>query len=907
MVCQLNSDTMIAAISKYKLTNFLLIFALLTFLSCGKDKTHLPAKAYHNTTSYFNGYYNANLLFLETLDQIEESYQFPDAGFLEVINYGDEDEIQSYVGQFDQIIEKNDVVIYKHPNGNFVDNCRLLNGKAWFYKQNYSLAMQNFDEVIDKYPESKLLPDAHIWRAKTFYMMENREQCKSIIEEEIIFSDTVVLSKKQATDLAIFRARLALDEENHAQAANFLEGHVENISNNRRRSRAHFLLGQLFDELKDFPKSLEHYSQVGKHSNDYDFVFKSKMKVARLFVDYQEGQDDDMQVYDYLNKLLKDEKNEEYRDQIYYEFALLEIKKDSLFAALDYLRNSIDVNISDQRQKALSYYKSGQIYFYNLVDYHNAQAYFDSAAQVINQEAPEYKEITNLAKTLKEYVTQLETIHYQDSMLWLASLPEEEVKAIIDSIVAEEERRIQEEKEREQEELLKQQQGNFTNSALLNQTTRRNNGRNQGAGGAWYFDNPSAVTNGRLQFQQRWKQRPNEDNWRRSKKNAGANFIEAEEDSAAVAEVDSTLLKQYGDKYQYYKDIPKTAEEVLAANQKIEEALYKLGQIYAQKLNEVDSAIKTYEYMLDRYENTEYTLRARYALYKLYLDKGSPLAEIQKNLIINEYPNTVYAYLIQGKDPKDLRKEEEEYLYAYDGLFVAYNNKEYETSLGFSNFLLQEYNEKSNLDLAKLQYIRGMSYGYTGNKDSLRNILTYVVETFPESEVVPPAKQTLALMQKGFTPTKQNKPSNESALNEPTTDPNLSDPNNPKYKDFAAELKPNDKVFVLMYIDKKNMAKAEANTKISNFNQQFYKDNKLKVFIFLYKQTHLVPYVNRFESIEAAEKYANDFKKSEIGKEVLTGDDAAVFYITHTNFKVAYGKKRMTDYIDYYQYILTKK
>lgn len=891
-----------AFMRSYKLTNFLLItVSLLALLSCAKDKTHLPARLYHNTTSYFNGYYNAKQLFNETLDELEEQYEFPEAGLIEVINYGDEDEIKSYTGRFDEVIEKNDVVMYKHPNGNYVDKCRLLNGKAWFYKKSYDLAMQNFDEVLDKFPDSELVPEVHFWRAKSFYMMENSEMARDVLEEEVLYNDTIELSKDLQAELAIFQARMAREAKDYLTAARLLEEQVPNISKRRRRARAHYLLGQLYDQQGNFSKSLENYHSVIDNTNAYEFVFRTRMKIARLYVDYQEGMDDDQLVYEYLTKLLKDEKNEEYRDQILFEFALLEYKKDSLTNALSYLRESLDANVGNRRQQALSYYKSGQIYFYDLQDYPNAQAYFDSAASAITETAPEYKEITSLAKTLKEYVTAVETIHYQDSMLWLAALPEEQLTAIIDTLVAQEERRKQEEQERELQKMM-EGQNDLNNLSLNNQLGRMSN-RNSGqsSGGSWYFDNPSAITNGRLQFQQRWGNRPNEDNWRRSNKSASTQLASTAPDSAAVEAVDSVALKQYGDKYAYYKDIPKTEEDKAVCNQKIEEALYKLGQIYAQNLNELDSAIKTYEYLLDRYEDSEYTLRARYALYKLYSEQGSPLANVQRNYILNEHPNTVYAYLILGKDPNELKQEEEEYLYAYDGLFAAYYNKEYETSLGFSEFLLQEYTDRGLTEqMARLQYIRGMSYGYTGNKDSLRTILTHLVNTYPDSEVAPPAQQTLALMDKGFTPTKSQEPKGEEEAGGAGKD----DPNLPQYEGFSTEVKPNDKIFVLMYIDKNAIPKAEANTKISNFNQQYAKEKKLKVFIFLYKQTHLVPYINRFDSIEDAQKYVNQFKSDPVAEEVLRGEDAAIFYITHSNFKVAYGKKRMTDYIDFYRYIL---
>ena len=113
---------------------------------------------------------------------------------------------------------------------------------------------------------------------------------------------------------------------------------------------------------------------------------------------------------------------------------------------------------------------------------------------------------------------------------------------------------------------------------------------------------------------------------------------------------------------------------------------------------------------------------------------------------------TIYAYLILGKDPNELKKDEEDFIYAYEGLFNAYADKQYETSLGFSEYLLaqSQFNDNPAIDLAKLHYIRGMSYGFTGAQDSLLNILTRVVNTYPEHEVTPVAQKTLNYIQNGI-------------------------------------------------------------------------------------------------------------------------------------------------------------
>ncbi|MEO1450268.1 MAG: hypothetical protein AAFV07_12120, partial [Bacteroidota bacterium] len=364
--------------------------------------------------------------------------------------------------------------------------------------------------------------------------------------------------------------------------------------------------------------------------------------------------------------------------------------------------------------------------------------------------------------------------------------------------------------------------------------------------------------------------------------------------------VDSALLKAYGDKYKYYKDIPREEEDFEKALSAIELAMYKLGQVYAQKLDEPDSAIKTFEGMLDRFgDDSDYTLRARYALYNLYLQEGkTALAEVQKSVILNDHPKTVYAYLILGKDPNELKEEEADFRFAYGGLFSSYEEEQYETSLGFSEFLLAQAEFADNpdeLDLARLYYIKGMSYGFLGEKDSLRDILTYVVSNYPAHEVTPIAQQTLNYMTKGLP--KKAAPTGGSG--------DAVSKSDPRFKGFKEEPGTNDKVFVLLYIDKTLITRNEATTKIANFNKSYYKEKKLKAFVFMYKQTHLLPYISHFKTIEEAQKYIDGFMNDDVSKEIMKTGEEKIFYITNTNFKIAYGQKRMTDYLAYYEGILT--
>lgn len=849
--------------SNHKCIHFLGIIALLCFLSCSKEKDTLPARAYHTTTSYFNGYYNANYLYKETINRLEDAYEFKDEGFIEIVIYPTEEEVKSYESDFENITKKNDAVLFKHPNGNYVDNCRLLTGKCWQYRQNYTLALKNFNFVLEEYPESDLIPEVWFRIAESHYLMENGEQARSVFQEMIVENDTFYFDEELSAEIAFFRTRIAIEDEKYQEAIEVLNENLPYVKGRQRIARTHFLLGQLYARNKDFARSLEQFNLVEKYSGDYDLAFKAKIRVARLYVDFQQDLGPESEVYKYLTSLLKDEKNLEYQDQIYYEFALLELKQDHQDEGIEYLKESIRVNVSNDRQKALSYYKIGQIYFYEQQAYDLAQTYYDSAASTISPQSPEYKEITTLAATLKEYITHKNTIHYQDSMLVLAALPDDELDALIDKLVEEDRKK----KEEEAQRLLEQMNSNNLNDPFFNpqlqNINRNNNRRNQGA--QWYFDNPSTITNGKLEFQQRWGQRRNEDNWRRSKKTSSLAFNNGNDPQAQAQPevVDSSLFQAVGkDRYQYYKDIPQSEEDIAKVIELIEISMYKLGQVYSQKLNEPDSAIEIFEGLLDRFRDGTYHLQTRYALYQLYREKHNNAYRVHEDYILNNHPNSVYAYLIQGRDPNELKKNEEEFRFAYDGLLNAYVNKMYESSVGFSEFLLAQadFGENPDLDMAQLQYIRGMSYGYIGERDSLERILTHVVNTYPSHEVTPKAQKTLDFLKNGI-------PAASPGAKDGAAGGENVDKNDPRFKGFTEQPKASDKIFVIMYVDKTKISKNDANSKISNFNKSYAKQKKLKVFTFMYQQTHLLPYISHFTKVEDAKAYVDAFLKAPADRE----------------------------------------
>jgi tetratricopeptide (TPR) repeat protein len=75
---------------------------------------------------------------------------------------------------------------------------------------------------------------------------------------------------------------------------------------------------------------------------------------------------------------LKDSKNKEFKDKIYYELGLFELKQKNLNGAIANFNKSLREG-NNKRIDGEAYLKLGEIYYDTLRKYELSQAYYDSA------------------------------------------------------------------------------------------------------------------------------------------------------------------------------------------------------------------------------------------------------------------------------------------------------------------------------------------------------------------------------------------------------------------------------------------------------------------------------------------------------------------------------------------------
>lgn len=190
-----------------------------------------------------------------------------------------------------------------------------------------------------------------------------------------------------------------------------------------------------------------------------------------------------------LLRMLKEAKNVEYRDQIYYALAAIELQESHKKQATVYLTQSAQATTTNKRQKAMSYEKLGDLSF-DKSDYVAAQKYFDSCSTVMPDNYPNGEEIKNKAAKLKSLVEAVETATFEDSVQRIALLSESDRKEYLEDVLDQMKKDLARKKRLEAQKLQEMQE------AL--------NKQNEASGKKGYWNNNKTLQEGLAEFKKNW-------------------------------------------------------------------------------------------------------------------------------------------------------------------------------------------------------------------------------------------------------------------------------------------------------------------------------------------------------------------------------------------------------------------
>ena len=945
----------------------LFFFVLITGCVTQKQKGDLTKaqRLYHNTTSRYNGYFNAKLLYEASVLALNTQYQDNYNKILPVYEYTEADDPKSVSEDLDNAIKKVSVVVSLHRDADWVDDCYLLMGKSQFLKQDYESAQEaleymvaefNPDAIAKKKARKKKNAKREADRSKKGKKAKKKASAKKKKKrkkskkkaskkrkkakskkkkgkkdkttEKVEAATKVVEAKEEAKEepvvaeepkknyflkhrpayqegvlwlamtyverenfLGAERLFTELEENPHlfadiqaqvapAKAYYFLEQDKQEeavaplteaitlADDKNEKARYAYILAQIHQEAGRSNEALASFEQAKKFSTNYEVEFSSELNVLKSSM--RSGKITEAEAEKQLEKMLKEAKNNEYQDQIYFVLADIALQAGNRPKAIDYLASSLETNSVNKAQKGESHLLLANLYFEE-EQYVDAKQNYDAALTTLSKNDDRYLEVKQLSESLTDIAKNIEIITLQDSLLAVSELSDKDKR----KLAAKMKRKQAEEALAKTKENQPGGQAGKAGGAAIPKTLGAGNVRTGLTGNSNFFAySEKSVKKGRRDFDRNWPGRTLEDNWRRSNKKSSS-IGESLEDVSSYEEAltDEEVTKMLA-------GVPTTDKEKEKANELIMTALYELGTLYRDRLKKNERAVTTLEELNNRYPGSRHELDSWYFLYLAHSDLGNETKKKEYfDKIIEKYGNTVYARVLQDPDylAKSQSKESkineyynETYALFTSGKYQEVKNRVAEVPRTFGG---------NNSHQPRFALLNAMSLGNLESKEVYINSLKEIITRYPNTDEEKRAKEILRLL------------GDRSIVDAGLLDPDKVEKAN---EIFKVE---DDKVHygIVVFNNKVNLTSVKST--ISDYNRKNHKLDQLRISnIYLGSDTNRpLIIIRKFKNKTGAMKYYDGIMRDP-SDYIKVKDEHTIFVVNQFNYREILRNKSAVEY-----------
>ncbi|WP_133993219.1 type IX secretion system periplasmic lipoprotein PorW/SprE [Dinghuibacter silviterrae] len=711
------------------------------------------------TVTHYNYYFNAHQKILQVLARCREEHQDDLTRLISFYGYALEDTKRERI-QLDSVIYKctAGIVLHDLRNG-WIDNLYLLIGQAFFLETKFDSADRILEflnyhfyvkeegdyhipigtgtqakngQVSIVNPENRKIwheafnrppsrNDGLIWQVRSYTEQGKYAQAAGLIS--LLRSDPQFPPRLQPA-LAEQEAYWFYCQGIWDSTAVYLERALPNAASQADQARWDYLLAQLYELCHQSAAAGKWYSKAIEQSTDPRIDIYARLYRALL------GQGNDKQTIPQtiaaLLRLADRDRFAPFRDILYLSAARLALQQPDTTEALHFLdlsaRNGGKGGVRNQAYLLMSDIGKTQ------GNYKIVATAYDS---LILTDPNLRDQIPVLAKDKALYdrvLVSILRVEREDSLQRIAALPEAERTAFVKNLL---------------HQLLKAQgvkeenNGNYYGSTGIRDSLNASDLFGTG-NGEWYFYNQSARSSGSSDFQSRWGNRPNVDNWRRQSamNTAGPGGViqphtteDALTAAAKKAGAKPLVLTMDG----LMSDLPLTPKALAASNDTVAYHLFRLGDLYKNEVGDNRAAVKVLEELYQRYP----TYKQEEALYDLYVCYHLMGDEVKANyylgLLHKRYPAAGKPAAPVKDTAADLATGR--YKDIYDQ-FIAGN---YDAALA----------EKKSADslfgtkywTPQLMYIQAVYYAHQRQDSSAIKVLNDLAAQFPKDPVTPRANK----------------------------------------------------------------------------------------------------------------------------------------------------------------------
>lgn len=894
---------------------FLAVLILGLFCACSTAKDKWINRQYNSIVAHYNAWWNGNEALKEGVKTLEKNHKDNYTEILPIFKLGTKENATAIKSHTDRALEKGGKVIQKYSmkfsgveKNPQIDDAYLLMGKACFYSQDYNAALATFNLLIAQYKDKKESYEPMIWLAFTNSRMGNYSECDILLDQVKNKIDEGVAPKSLRNFMNLVYAENALSQGKNALALEYFAKRKFSFERGLN-TRIMFIQGQIYQKAEEYEQATKFFKKTARRAGDYEMEFASRLNIAMC---YDPKKSNSRPIISRLEKMLEDKKNVEYKDQVYYALGEVYFRDKNVDKACLQWEESSAASTSNKVQKITSCLRAANTYFDLLEKYEKAQMYYDTALAVMDKNYEGYSTIESRQKVLTNLVTNLRCVERWDSLLAMSVMSEADLNAKIDSWIAEY-RRIQKEKEEE----AKKAQALAASMAGMTNYSQFNN-RN-----SWYFYNSSTVQVGQLEFKRIWGDRKLEDNWRISHKESEFDFDQMTEmldedgnpiDSISAKGGAKAKNNDPGTREYYTKDIPFTEGAKDTANAEIAEALLSAGYIYYQGLNNYGKAIETFLELHRRYPTHKNVLPSSYHLYRLYDKIGQyPNSNFYKNKILNEYPDSEFAMMINNPDYWDeLAKNNQEAEKLYADVYDTYLKHRYEETITKSEKVIDSL--KIGPYIPKLLYVQALAKGRIYGIDTLAMDLNLILHNYTESEIAPMIESQLKHLAAAYpdgkidlTYTPKAKEEIDEAKEEKSETKKDGDDSKQVNKDDILDAETlvfryrDMKHYYVLLFDEDKIDAIELEKNINAYNDSVFEGSNLTTMAMLFTMTKQLIRVKEFANKEQAMQYYNAMQSETSLLAPYKEKGFEHFVISIQNYPTFFNRQNIQAYLKFFK------
>ena len=901
-------------LKKQFLYTILLVLLTVAISGCSTKKNTWASRTFQATNTRFNVYFNGYVSYNEGMKNILRANKEDYSGIIPMYPISHHSNAKAATTDMDRTIEKCRKAIKLHsikvkPKKNYdkmnspeyklfynqeefnsaMNEAWLLLAKAEFHKADFMGSVGTFSYIARHYSTDKdVVAVCQLWIVRAYGEMGwiyEAEQILSKLNQDDLKHSNIGL-------FASVNADLLLKKRQYKEAIPFLELALSNEADKSMQQRFCYLLGQLYHKTDDDKSAYNAYSKVIKMNPAYEMDFNARINRAQL------NTENVFKIRKELRSMLKNRNNKEYLDQLYYTLGNTYLTHGDTLQAIDNYKLSSDTSSRKGIDKAVTLITLGDLY-YNRRDYVLSQPCYDEASKIITNENDDYARVTRRAETLSELVIQNDIVTLQDSLQELSTKSEIERMQVVNKVIA----KLVADEKQAADKALKDNEARSRKSVddiELGLTAPIG----MSVQGGWYFYNPEIMRSGATDFSKKWGKRKLEDNWRRTNKatslfaddnvvagNNTTNTAGASGDSTVAAPKKEVVVDNKKPEF-YLRQIPVTPSQLAKSNLEIANAMFAMGEIYKEKIEDYPMAISTFNEFIRRFGSDNRIPDAYFYLYMIQKKNGNLVeAERYRTKLVTDYPTTKYYKILSQPDYAErIERMSREQDSIYTLTYKAYNSSDFESVYKNVAYIQKNYPLASLMP--KFLFLNALSIGKKEPQDKFKIALNELVSTYPTSDVSAMAKDILALLKQGHEATNGTSSGTLLSRRDEKREAEVVDVTTLK---FSTEKQCRHRLLLISKTTMENLHKLQYNVASFNFSRFMIKDFDLVINKLDTAQSSVT--VTNFESYDEVSWYLNSINSDLTLAGLFADFDVKKVIISDENFGLLKNTYTLNDYL----------